>query len=103
MATRVSIDGTDAGVYTVRDLRVFLETWQHLGMPDDAKIHAVTKITGKGSLKTLTAEYDTTADVPAQPQSSAKPYIPGLSNDSRPTAPMPAVPPGDPTIQQPGA
>jgi hypothetical protein len=60
MGTRVAIDGTADGQYTVRDLRVFLETWDHLGMPDDARIHAKTKITGSGPLKTLTAEYEGT-------------------------------------------
>jgi hypothetical protein len=93
MATRVSIDGTANGEYMVRDLRVFLETWDHLGMPDDARIHAKTKITGSGPLKTLTAEYEGTgvnsAAVPAESQSSAKPYIPGLvDDDQHPTMPV---------------
>jgi hypothetical protein len=107
MATRVAIDGTANGEYTVRDLRVFLETWDHLGMPDDARIHAKTKITGSGPLKTLTAEFEGSGVNPAVVQShpSATLRTPGLGADDRPTAPMVAMPrpdevpptaPGDP-------
>jgi hypothetical protein len=102
MATRVAIDGTAEGEYTIRDLRVFLETWDHLGMPDDARIHAKTKITGSGPLKTLTAEFAGTGANPAAVMPNPELRPPASAQTSwSPTAPSVAMPrPADATTER---
>jgi hypothetical protein len=102
MATRVAIDGTAEGEYTVHDLRVFLETWDHLGLPDDARLHAKTKITGSGPLKTLTAEFAGTGVNPAAVQPNPELRSPAsVPANWSPTAPSVAMPrPADATTER---
>jgi hypothetical protein len=104
MPTRVAIDGTAEGEYTVRDLRVFLETWDHLGLPDDARLHAKTKITGSGPLKTLTAEFEGSGVNPAVVQPKPNPELRSpatVQPNWTPTAPSVAMPrPTDATTER---